>query len=299
MDDILVHGKNKNEHDQQLKETLQRLEKAGITLNREKCEFSRNTVKFLGHIIDANGLHPDPDKVKAVTSMSEPTNITEVRRFLGIANQLSKFSPKLADLSEPLRALLKKKNMWTWSEIHRKAFCDLKNELSSEMKGDTDSLKQALRENFSENEVANALKILWDSSSSVLESSGFTYHQRRGSKKCPVAELVIKDILSAFDKLDSSESIPPMYYEASDLLKLPPIATDMPIATVQESNLRIKDLQTDVQVSNNHIRDLQANLNNLTSVFSNQATRLESLKESLNNSILQVTTSLVINFPHL
>ena len=127
------------------------------------------------------------------------------------------------------------------------------------MKGDTDSLKQALRENFSENEVANALKILWDSSSSVLESSGFTYHQRRGSEKCPVAELVIKDILSAFDKLDSSESIPPMYCEASDLLKLPPIATDMPIATVQESNLRIKDLQTDVQVSNNHIRDLQAN----------------------------------------
>ena len=132
MDDILVHGKNKNEHDQRLKETLQRLEKAGITLNREKCEFSRNTVKFLGHVIDANGLHPDPDKVKAVTSMSEPTNITEVRRFLGIANQLSKFSPKLADLSEPLRALLKKKNMWTWSEIHRKAFRDLKNELSSE-----------------------------------------------------------------------------------------------------------------------------------------------------------------------
>ena len=132
MDDILVHGKNKNEHDQRLKETLQRLEKAGITLNREKCKFSRNTVKFLGHVIDANGLHPDPDKVKAVTSMSEPTNITEVRRFLGIANQLSKFSPKLADLSEPLRALLKKKNMWTWSEIHRKAFRDLKNELSSE-----------------------------------------------------------------------------------------------------------------------------------------------------------------------
>ena len=89
-------------------------------------------MKFLGHVIDANGLHPDPDKVKAVTSMSEPTNITEVRRFLGIANQLSKFSPKLADLSEPLRALLKKKNMWTWSEIHRKTFRDLKNKLSSE-----------------------------------------------------------------------------------------------------------------------------------------------------------------------
>ena len=77
VDDILVHGKNKNEHDQRLKETLQWLEKAGITLNREKCEFSRNTVKFLGNVIDANGLHLDPDKVKAVTSMSEPTNITD------------------------------------------------------------------------------------------------------------------------------------------------------------------------------------------------------------------------------
>ena len=97
VDDILVYGKDKPEHDRRLGAVLQRLEEAGITLNREKCEFYKDRGKFLGHIIDASGIRPDPDKVKAILSMPEPTNVSDVRRVLGIVNHLSKFSPKLAD----------------------------------------------------------------------------------------------------------------------------------------------------------------------------------------------------------
>jgi len=64
--------------------------------------------------------------------MAAPTNVTEVRRFLGLTNHLSKFSPQIASLSEPLRALLSKKNSWAWMDTHQKAFQDLKTELSSE-----------------------------------------------------------------------------------------------------------------------------------------------------------------------
>jgi hypothetical protein len=57
MDDVLVHGMNQNLHDTRLEAILQKLKETGITLNAEKCEFSRNKVKFIGHIIDADGIH--------------------------------------------------------------------------------------------------------------------------------------------------------------------------------------------------------------------------------------------------
>ena len=89
------------------------------------------TIKFLGHIIGPEGIRPDPDKVKAIVSMHPPTSITEVRRFLGMVNQLSKFSPRLAEMSEPLRSLLSSKNTWGWLAAQQKAFEDLKAELQS------------------------------------------------------------------------------------------------------------------------------------------------------------------------
>lgn len=89
-------------------------------------------VKFLGQILDGSGVQPDPDKVEAIQAMKAPTNITEVRRFLGMINQLSKFTPNLAQMAKPLRDLLCKKNQWTWGESQRKAFEEVKQQLSSQ-----------------------------------------------------------------------------------------------------------------------------------------------------------------------
>ena len=61
IDDILVHGKTKEEHDTRLLNTLERLQKHGFTLNKEKCLFSTESVKFLGHIVDKEGIRPDPE----------------------------------------------------------------------------------------------------------------------------------------------------------------------------------------------------------------------------------------------
>ena len=119
IDDILVYGKDQEEHDERLEKVLNRIEGAGITLNSEKCDFSKSKVTFLGHVVDATGVSPDPSKIKAISEMPEPTNITELRRFLGMTNQLSKFSPKLAETSKPLRDLLSKKNMWSWGSPAR------------------------------------------------------------------------------------------------------------------------------------------------------------------------------------
>ena len=63
MDDILVHGKTQEEHDSGLQEVLQRTQRSGLTLNKEKCFISLPEVKLLGQVIDSEGIRPDPDKV--------------------------------------------------------------------------------------------------------------------------------------------------------------------------------------------------------------------------------------------
>ena len=71
---------------------------------------------FLGQVIDESGIRPDPDKVTAIRNVPVPTNIGDVRRFLGTVNQMSKFAPKLADITKPLQDLLVKSNQWVWGE---------------------------------------------------------------------------------------------------------------------------------------------------------------------------------------
>ena len=73
MDDVLVNGKDQEEHDARLEAVLQCLKSAGVTLNREKCEFSKAKVVFLGHLIDAEGIHPDPKQTAAIAQMKPPS----------------------------------------------------------------------------------------------------------------------------------------------------------------------------------------------------------------------------------
>ena len=68
--------------------------------------FLTGSVKFLGHVIDQEGIKPDPEKVQAIQDMEEPKLVSNLRRFLGMCNQLSKFSPDLAETTKPLRDLL-------------------------------------------------------------------------------------------------------------------------------------------------------------------------------------------------
>ena len=89
IDDVLVYVATQEEHDKNLLAALNRIQDAGLTLNRKKCVFSTTTIKFLGQVVDANGIKPDPDKITAISDIPQPTNITELRRFLGMANQLN------------------------------------------------------------------------------------------------------------------------------------------------------------------------------------------------------------------
>ena len=80
MDDILIFGRDKQEHDQRLLAALKKIEAAGATLNAQKCEFSKTGLKFL------DGIHADPKKTAAIQQMKAPTTIPELRRFMGMVN---------------------------------------------------------------------------------------------------------------------------------------------------------------------------------------------------------------------
>ena len=90
MDDISVFGKDQIEHDLHLEAVLKCMKEANGTLSLEKCKFSKTKLTFLGHIIDADGIRADPHKTEAIRSMNPPTSVPELRRFLGMANQLGK-----------------------------------------------------------------------------------------------------------------------------------------------------------------------------------------------------------------
>ena len=129
MDDVLIFGCNRAEHDARLEAALTRIKAAGITLNRDKCVFGQEKLQFLGHVVDRNGISADPSKVTAIAKMRSPENISELRRFLGMVNQLGKFTPNLATITQPLRELLSKKNSWCWTATQEQAFSATKNEL--------------------------------------------------------------------------------------------------------------------------------------------------------------------------
>ena len=130
MHDVLVFGRDQSEHDARLTAVLQRIKSAGATLNSEKCEFGKSTLKFLGYLIDEKGIQADPDKTAAIQEMSPPSNVPELRRFMGMVNQLGKFTPNLADLTQPLRELLSKKKTWLWGTSQEQAFSLVKAELT-------------------------------------------------------------------------------------------------------------------------------------------------------------------------
>ena len=133
VDDTLITGRTKEEHDRRLNQVLTRLEKAGLTLGLEKCAFDQSSVKFLGQVVDRNGVRPDPDKVNAIQEMSPLRNVSKLRRFLGMINQQSKFAPCLAENTKPLRDLLSKKNHWSWTSVHQETFDSLKKSLSTDV----------------------------------------------------------------------------------------------------------------------------------------------------------------------
>ena len=131
IDDILITGRNTHEHQERLESVLSRLERYGIRLQLSKCNFLQERVQFLGHVIDAKGVHPSPEKVRAIVEAPAPTNVTELRSFLGMLQYYGKFLPNLSTLLHPLNNLLREGVCWSWRSECQQAFEAAKQLLQS------------------------------------------------------------------------------------------------------------------------------------------------------------------------
>ena len=130
LDDILVTGSTPQEHLQNLAVVLERLSQHGIRLKEKKCSFMQESVDYLGHHIDAQGVRTSPSKVEAITKAPAPNNVTELRSFLGMVNYYGKFLHNLSTQLNPLHALLKHGTKWHWSDECDRVFKQVKTKLS-------------------------------------------------------------------------------------------------------------------------------------------------------------------------
>ena len=96
MDDIELTGATVEEHLDRLDQVLQRLEEHGLRLQKSKCEFLKDRVEYLGHIIDKDGLHPVPEKGRAIIDAPAPSNVSELRSYLGMLQHYARFLPNLS-----------------------------------------------------------------------------------------------------------------------------------------------------------------------------------------------------------
>ena len=130
-DDLIIDGKNKQDHDRALRAVLQRAYEKNFRFGFKKCEFDKQHLNFFGHVFSESGISPCPSKVSTIKSPPPPTNVHQLRSFLGMIQYCQRFID-LAMIWEPLRNLTKKQTTWKWTKVEQTAFDQLKGLLTSD-----------------------------------------------------------------------------------------------------------------------------------------------------------------------
>lgn len=131
VDDLIIFSETLEDHLKHIRQVLQKLKDFGICAKLSKCQFGVEELKFLGHIVGKKGMHPDPEKTRAVQQMVPPKDAKAVSRFLGMAGFYRKYIQNFAARTGNLRELMKKDKEYIWSKGCQKEFEDIKEALTS------------------------------------------------------------------------------------------------------------------------------------------------------------------------
>lgn len=131
LDDIVIGGRNSEEHEARLRAVLKRISDDGLRLNKGKCKFGVPQVTFLGYQVDRKGIHPTKDKVLAIKTAPEPEDKQRLQFFLGLLNFYGRFLKGGAHVLEPLHRLLDNGAAWKWGREEATAFRQAKDLLQS------------------------------------------------------------------------------------------------------------------------------------------------------------------------
>ena len=131
LDDVIIIGRDFEEHLYNLSTVLQKLREAGLRLKPSKCSFCRASVSYLGHVVSRGGVSTDPEKTVKVTEWPTPTSVQEAQQFLGLASYYRRFVHNFAEIAKPLHRLTEHGREFFWTLECETAFATLKNRLSS------------------------------------------------------------------------------------------------------------------------------------------------------------------------
>ncbi len=130
LDDVLIFGATFDMHLERLKQVLNKIKAANLKLKPEKCSLFQSQVPFLGHIVSKQGVQPNPDNVAKILNWSEPTNVTEVRQFLGLCSYYRRFIQDFAAIAKPLTELTCDDSPLVWTDQCQFAFDRLKAKIT-------------------------------------------------------------------------------------------------------------------------------------------------------------------------
>ncbi|GJT82646.1 putative reverse transcriptase domain-containing protein [Tanacetum coccineum] len=131
IEDILIYSKNKEEHEEHLKLILELLMKEELYAKFSKCELWIPKVQFLGYVIDSQGIHVDPTKIKSIKDWVSPKTPTEICQFLGLTGYYRRFIEGSLKVVKPMTKLTQNKVTFEWGDKQEAAFQTLKNKLCS------------------------------------------------------------------------------------------------------------------------------------------------------------------------
>jgi len=131
LDDIVIYSRGIEDHVTHLSKVLSRLREYELYVKREKCEFAKAEIMFLGHLIGEGQVKMDPQKIQAIVEWSAPKSVPELRSFLGLANYYRRFIEGYSKKTTPLSDLLKKNRRWEWMVDCQQAFEKLKTAVAS------------------------------------------------------------------------------------------------------------------------------------------------------------------------
>ena len=125
-DDINVHSSGEKQHNHHLHEAMERSRRSNLSLNYDKIELKKTSIKFFGNVYTKDGVKPDPDKVAAINSLRPPETKSELRTFIGMVNYLQQFIPHLSQHTAPLREIEKKGVDFYWDVNLQNSFENIK-----------------------------------------------------------------------------------------------------------------------------------------------------------------------------
>ena len=131
IDDLIVLGKDVEDHFRNLEIVLKRLHDANLKLKLSKCYFFKKEVTYLGHKLSEKGVEVTEEKIKAINNFPRPTTQKAVKSFIGLAGFFRMFVPNFADIAAPMTDLLCKDSEFRWGDRQETAFKHIKRLLTS------------------------------------------------------------------------------------------------------------------------------------------------------------------------